>query len=271
MELITCTPADMPARMNEIQWQAMWRHYILPGHIKPSDASFAAGVQVSCWDLDCCVIAVVDGEDVGFCWGCRHEEEAGCAGFGVKPEFRGLGIGQRLLQKVASQLRDRGVRIWRLEVVQQNHGAVRSYLKAGFTRGRDLGLYRGRVEAPLGAGESVVPADPATCLARYATWPQVRRTWGAAPWQLRRRQANYTAAELHREGDVVAFMLYSGTSVVDIGLAPGEHGESGVKLISTLPSFAWGNVPDDDPVRAALDGRPGVVCWVKQWEMEWLL
>ncbi|MBI2299742.1 MAG: GNAT family N-acetyltransferase [Armatimonadetes bacterium] len=269
MELHTCTPADRPARMNEIQWQSMWRHYILPGHIKARDESFGAGAAG--WDLDCCVIGQLDGEDAGFCWGPWQGEEAGCAGFGIRPEFRGRGLGGAMLHGVADRLRAKGVQVWRLEVVQQNPGAIRSYLRAGFAQVRDLGLFRGRVEAPLAAGEEVVESDGKTCLDRYAEWPQVRRTWGASPRQLRAAQEHLQAKELRRGGQAVAFMLHHGSGVTDIGLAPGEPGSSGMKLLGTLPSFGWGNLPDDDPVRAELDACPTAECWVKQWEMEWVL
>lgn len=271
MELVTCTSADMPARMNEIQWQAMWRHYVLPGHVKSLDESFARSAEASLFDLDCCVIGRLDGEDAGFCWGVRLGAEAGCAGFGIRPEFRRRGLAGAMLVKTAEQLRAKGTKIWRLEVVQQNPGAVRSYLRNGFSQIRDLGLLRGKAEMDLAAGEEIVPAEAADCLARYETWPQVRRTWGTSPAQLRRKASGYQARELRRDGQPVAFLLFAGGGVVDIGLAPGEPGESGVKLIAKLPRFSWGNVPDDEPTRAPLEACPGVECWVKQWEMEWVL
>ncbi len=269
MELVACTPADVPARMNEIQWQAMWRHYILPGHVKPPDDSFAAGVKGNDFCLPACLIAVVDGQDAGFCWGALRGDEGWCGGFGVRPEYRGQRLGQPLLHGVAEALAQHGAKVWRLEVVQQNHAAVASYLRAGFTQGRDLGLFRGSAAAPLAPGETIAEATAAECLDRYAVWPQIRRTWGAGPAQLRQRQDSMSAKVLQRDGEPVAFLLHGGNAVIDIGLAPGEPGLSGLKLTGTLPAVSINNWPADDPTRAEFDRCPTAECWVKQWEMIW--
>ncbi len=270
--LHVCTERDLPARMNEIQWQAMWRYYVLPGHLKRADGAFAGSAESSGFLLDGCLIAVDDGEDAGFCWGALRGSDAWCGGFGVRPEFRRRGLGKALLQGTADALKAHGATLWRLEVVQQNTAALESYLRTGFVKERDLGLYRGRLNVPLAAGEAIREAVAGECLARYqAGWPQVRRTWGAAPAQLRANADKYAAKELVRDGEPLAFLLHSGGSVVDVGLQPGTDPLSGVKLIASLPSFSINNLPADDPVRSALDAQPGAHCWVKQWELAWPL
>ena len=272
MTLHACTQADLPARMNELQWQAMWRYYILPGHLKRGDEAFAAGARASDFLLDACLIAVDEGQDAGFCWGALRGDEAWCGGFGVRPEFRRRGLGKALLKGTAEALQRNGAKLWRLEVVQQNTSAVESYLRCRFEKERDLGLYRGSFDLPPADNESLVEADPLACLSRYEQgWPQVRRTWGAAPGQLAAKATQYTAKELIRDGSPVAFMLHSGGSVTDLGLRPGEDPMSGLKLLGSLPSFSIGNLPDDDPIRATLDLQPGAHCWVKQWELVWPL
>ncbi|NUQ01580.1 MAG: GNAT family N-acetyltransferase, partial [Armatimonadetes bacterium] len=140
MELVACTQADLPARMNEVQWQAMWRYYILPGQVKPLDSSFEGSARAHDFLLDACLIAVDEGEDAGFCWGALRGEEAWCGGFGVRPDFRRRGLGKRLLHGTAEALRQAGAKVWRLEVVQHNRGAVDAYRAAGFRSIRDLGL-----------------------------------------------------------------------------------------------------------------------------------
>jgi len=254
--------------MNEVQWQAMWRYYVLPGHLKRSDDAFAASAEGSGFLLDACLIAVDDGEDAGFCWGALRGEDAWCGGFGVRPEFRRRGLGKALLHGTADALKTAGAKVWRLEVVQQNHSAVESYRRCGFRTERDLGLYRGRIDLPLAADERIQETSAVDCLARYRHgWPQVRRTWGASPQQLGTNPDKYSAKELLQAGEPVAFMLHSGSGVTDIGLRPGADPLAGVKLIASLPFFSIGNLPEDDPVRAALDSFPGARCWVKQWEM----
>ncbi|MCC7491052.1 MAG: GNAT family N-acetyltransferase [Fimbriimonadaceae bacterium] len=271
MQLHACTAADLPARMAEIQWQAMWRHYVLPGHVKAAGSSFESAARANGFELPACLIAVVDGRDAGFCWGALRGDEAWCGGFGVRPEYRGQGVGQALLAATATALRGLGAKVWRLEVVQANPRAVLAYERAGMRRGRDLGLYRGSVRTALAADEEIVDATAATCLEQYQQWTQVRRTWGASPQCLRRRQEALSAKALQRAGRTVAFMLHNGGSVLDLGLAGDEPGSTGLKLLGALPAFNFGNVPDDDPVQPALDRAAGVSCWTRQWEMEWSL
>ncbi len=53
-------------------------------------------------------------------------------GFRVRPEYRGYGIGTRLMQVVEADLYRRGFRLVCLNVTRDNHGARRLYERLGY-------------------------------------------------------------------------------------------------------------------------------------------
>jgi len=90
----------------------------------------------------------------------RHDgAPAGCGGvqlFGtdygelkrmyVRPQFRGLGLAQAMLEHLAAHARDRGVGRLRLETGIHQHAAIALYERFGFRRIPPFGDYR---EDPL--------------------------------------------------------------------------------------------------------------------------
>lgn len=58
----------------------------------------------------------------------------GTLGIGVLPEYRGQGIGRRLLRAVAAKARAKGITRIELEARDDNERAVRVYERAGFVR-----------------------------------------------------------------------------------------------------------------------------------------
>lgn len=64
----------------------------------------------------------------------RHPAEARILSIGVLPEFRGQGLGSRLLEAGLSYLKTRGVEKVRLEVRPGNLAAVRLYKNHGFEK-----------------------------------------------------------------------------------------------------------------------------------------
>lgn len=85
----------------------------------------------------------------------RHDDTvAGCGGvqiFGteyaevkrmyVRPQFRGLGLAQQMLDRLAQQAHSQGVDTLRLETGIHQHEAIRLYEKYGFQRRAPFGEY----------------------------------------------------------------------------------------------------------------------------------
>lgn len=90
--------------------------------------------------------AFEDGRLVGFVLnGVREwagEKTIYDTGTGVVPEFRGDGIGNRLLNLVNELCVRNNINVYQLEVIQDNVGAVNLYKKQGFQVKRNLNCYR---------------------------------------------------------------------------------------------------------------------------------
>ena len=72
-------------------------------------------------------------------------EEAQINNIAVHPDFRRLGVGERVLRQVIAQLRSSGVSMVTLEVRPSNTGAQTLYRKLGF---RMIGLRKGYYTNP---------------------------------------------------------------------------------------------------------------------------
>ena len=60
----------------------------------------------------------------------------------VRPPFRGLGLGKRMLGELAAHARSRGVRLLRLETGVDQTEAIGLYEGFGFRRRPPFGAYR---------------------------------------------------------------------------------------------------------------------------------
>jgi ribosomal protein S18 acetylase RimI-like enzyme len=101
-------------------------------------------------------VAAREDEVVGWCdvnpksqEGMRH-----CAvlGMGLLPDYRGQGLGQRLLQEVLSAARESGITRVELEVFATNTAAIKLYERLGFVhegRKRGARILDGRTEDML--------------------------------------------------------------------------------------------------------------------------
>lgn len=93
------------------------------------------------------------GEIVGWCditpslrEGCRH---TGILGMGLRAEYRGLGLGRKLLRRALEAAHAAGLTRIELEVFASNRRAIDLYEKAGFAhegRKRGARILDGRVE-----------------------------------------------------------------------------------------------------------------------------
>lgn len=64
----------------------------------------------------------------------RHNQHAYLGFMYVTPECRGQGINQLIVEQLKKWSAARGMTEMRLDVYQTNHGAIRAYEKAGFTK-----------------------------------------------------------------------------------------------------------------------------------------
>jgi ribosomal protein S18 acetylase RimI-like enzyme len=129
-------------------------------------------------DLTASQVVLEAGQPVGLALVARRGWSSRVAAMGINSERRGQGVGEWLMKQIISQARERHDRTLLLEVIEQNHAAVRLYQKLGFQTVRRLVGYRGQLaegQAHTGLQE-VDLREVARLLTCYAA-PDL-------PWQL---------------------------------------------------------------------------------------
>lgn len=75
-------------------------------------------------------------------------EAAWVGGLGITEKYRGRGLSHELMRALMSEAREFGSSLLTLEVLRQNHVAIRLYERAGMHIARDLCIYARTTEAP---------------------------------------------------------------------------------------------------------------------------
>lgn len=90
--------------------------------------------------------AIQDGQVAGYCVCYQSFEEGEITNVAVKKELRGQGIAGKLLEKLCSYGKERGLERYILEVRADNEPAIHLYERSGFTR---VGIRKGFYEQPV--------------------------------------------------------------------------------------------------------------------------
>jgi ribosomal protein S18 acetylase RimI-like enzyme len=137
--LAACPPEFIAAAFD----RAFADYYIK--HATSATAWLPARMQKNGVDLHCSAGAFVADELVGFTLVGVGEHRglpaAFDAGTGIVPEHRGAGLAGRMFDFSRRRVRERGVRLFLLEVLQENEPAIRAYEKSGFRRVRSFDCY----------------------------------------------------------------------------------------------------------------------------------
>jgi len=89
------------------------------------------------------IVAIADGEVVGYVGSQTVLNEADMMNLAVQPQYRRQGIAEGLVQRLISALKDRQAVSLTLEVRVSNEAAITLYQKIGFSQvGRRPGYYR---------------------------------------------------------------------------------------------------------------------------------
>ena len=90
--------------------------------------------------------AIQDDQVAGYCVCYQSFEEGEITNVAVKKELRGQGIAGKLLEKLCSYGKERGLERYILEVRAGNEPAIHLYERSGFTR---VGIRKGFYEQPV--------------------------------------------------------------------------------------------------------------------------
>ncbi len=125
----------------------------------------------------------LEGSWAGFGYIGRTGDISRLAGMGFVPAARGRGMGQRLLQHLLDDARQRGDRRMTLEVFEQNAPAAALYRKAGFW---EVGRLFGWQHPGVGASQAAPPSPPETLTVARLLATSHALEYPELPWQISR-------------------------------------------------------------------------------------
>jgi ribosomal protein S18 acetylase RimI-like enzyme len=108
-------------------------------------------------------VIMKSGDDfAAICLIARQGWTSRVAAMAIAPNFRRMGVGQRLMQKVISEARERGDKRMVLEVIEQNPPAIALYESVGMSKIHRLAGYRR--EPSEGLAADLVRVDPSVVI-----------------------------------------------------------------------------------------------------------
>ncbi len=134
VEIRTVTMADVPAYRETLDAVARERQYLRLLEAPPLERSLEF-VRNALEKGHVNLVAVEVSHIVGWCditFGINGEAHVGYLGMGVRRDFRGQGIGRRLMDTAVAQARTSGLEKIELQVYTSNAAAIALYKKAGF-------------------------------------------------------------------------------------------------------------------------------------------
>lgn len=148
--------------------------------VAPDAAGLRAMVGSNNLDLSASVVAREGEADVAFAMLGIRERRGWIGGMGVVSEARGRGYAKRVMQAVLESAFRRNLVQVALEVIEQNHTALRVYQALGFQEQRWLDVFErspGPLAARQGTSRPIVGLDVAACLDRHADFQRTRPPW----------------------------------------------------------------------------------------------
>jgi ribosomal protein S18 acetylase RimI-like enzyme len=205
-----------------------------------------------------------------------RETRGWIAGMGVASQWRGQGIGGRLLEQLLSRMRAIGLREAQLEALDVNTPALTLYQRMGFRTLRSLMVYHGslRLDAQRSLRQSGAGGErarmrvvaPRLALNDFAAYHTVAPAWQRERATLERVRGSLDGLGLWEGARLSAYLLFSrqsgGYAILDAGASAPEadvRRDDLVRLLRSLGEAAPAsifraiNTPPGDALGAALD------------------
>jgi GNAT superfamily N-acetyltransferase len=216
-------------------------------------------------------VLLVNGELAGVGLVGVRAERGWLAGMGVAPQWRGQGVGARLLGHLLDQMIAIGVRRAQLEVLEMNAPARTLYERMGFRTLRQLAVYHGplRLSAsppPRDAATRVRATTPRLALSGFDEYHTVAPAWQRDRATLEHVRGSLDGLGLWDDGKLRAYLLFSrqsgGFAILDAGSDASSataRRDDLVRLLRTLAepapesAFRTINTPPGDALGDALD------------------
>ena len=159
----------------ELMNESFWGYFV---QFEFTGESLAARMHFDGVDAQRSKILEVDGEPAGLALIAPRPAESRLATMGLRPEFRGRGLGRVILKELLRESVLSGERRMVLEVIQKNAAAFALYESEGFRTKRELLGYSRKPGEPVDAAElvEIAPEELAHAVAEYGD--------DDPPWQL---------------------------------------------------------------------------------------
>ena len=252
VELRPASSLSLAARVD--LFNRAYADYVIPFRL--DEGSLTGMIDWFDLDLYASLVALREGEPVGFGNLGLRGDEAWVGGVGVVKSARREGIGEVLMQALQDEAATRGVKkVW-LEVIEQNEAAYRLYEKLGYDLVRWVEVWTLSAELPHGSVRDV-PVEQAH--ARIRELRTERDPWQRSDATL----AHYADARgIETNAGAAIFRVAGAAQIVQLA---GEAGEL-LKSIRSHGNVVMLNVPAGDPVGDAMRELGGSAS-VRQREM----
>jgi hypothetical protein len=228
------------------------------------------------------VVALVDEREVGLALLSRRGHEGWVSGVGVRPTWRRQGVARQMVVYLQQQAKVEGLQRVRLEVLQQNEGAIRLYEQLGFSWERDLLVmtFSDGVTPPLCPSIDIASAQPAWLLQAYAAFHTCDASWQRDLPSLQKRAPQLQGLALWEKQHLMGYTLYqpyhSALTILDLAVDPAhpDRLETARRLLRGLhmahPTITAtiNNLPAQDPLLPAFI-KVGYQISQRQYEMAW--
>jgi GNAT superfamily N-acetyltransferase len=239
-----------------------------------------------CADMDInlnrSVVALVDGAEVGLALLSRRGSEGWVSGVGVSPTWRRQGIARQMMVYLQHQAEAEGLQRVRLEVLEQNEGAIRLYKQLGFTWERDLLVmtFTGETSPPLCQRNHIAPERPTCLLKAHPCFHSCDPSWQRALPSLKKRAVHLQGLAFWQEQHLLGYALYhvggNAVAILDLAVDPDDphRVRTGRRLLQALHGSQFGmsgtisNIPAEDPMLPAFI-EFGYRVAHRQYEMAW--
>ncbi|MBN1248173.1 MAG: GNAT family N-acetyltransferase [Anaerolineae bacterium] len=233
-------------------------------------------------DLTRSVVAMAGAVPVGIALLSRRGVEGWLSGVGVHPLWRRRGIAREMVRWVQRAACEGGLLRLRLDVLEQNRGAIALYEALGFAYVRDLLVLAlepdGAAAKPQMPG--IRPERPGRLLEAYARLHDIAPCWQRDVRSLKKRAEYMIGLALIDAQQLAGYMLYlpqvDGFVVMDLAVDPAHPQRTQIAegLLLAVPQVQLSqgghitNVPAQDPLLPAYM-EAGYRVWYRQHEMAW--
>lgn len=169
--------------------------------------------------------------------GIRDPGRAYIASLAVRAEYRGKGIGRRLLRWGISRSRMSGCNRVGLHVFESNANAIALYSSAGFSPVRRVGHWEGMIASKGAKGLGIEYSEAQGLSAGFAE--DADKLWENESKSLINLGDGLICVKGLKDGDPFGYMAYSTRSlcwVLDMGFARGTPPEEAADLLLSIPT-----------------------------------